>query len=37
MTSILKVNGKTINSGHGGRHLKGTGLDVNAVNKAFSE
>lgn len=30
-TATINVNGKTVNFGHGGRHLEGTGLDVNTV------
>ena len=36
ITSTIKANGQTVNFGHGGRHLEGTGLSVNAVNQALA-
>ena len=36
ITSTIKANGQTINFGHGGRHLEGTNLNVNAVNQALA-
>ena len=36
ITSSITVNGKTVNFGHGGRHLNGTGLDINVVNEAIA-
>ena len=36
VTSTIEANGKTITFGHGGRHLEGTGLDVNMVNQALA-
>jgi hypothetical protein len=36
ITSTVKANGKTVTFGHGGRHLSGTGLDVNMVNKTLA-
>ena len=36
VTSTIKANGQTINFGHGGRHLGGTSLNVNAVNQALA-
>ena len=35
VTSTIKANGQTVNFGHGGRHLEGTGLNVAAVNQAL--
>lgn len=37
ITSTIKVNGKTITFGHGGRHLNGVGIDIDAVNHALAE
>ena len=36
VTSTIKVNGRTVNFGHGGRHLEGTGLSVDTVNQALA-
>jgi len=36
ITSTIKENGKTVNFGHGGRHLEGTDLNVDAVNQALA-
>ena len=36
-TSKININGKIINFGHGGRHLKGTGLNMNEVNKLIAD
>ena len=36
ITSTIKVNGLTVSFGHGGRHLEGTSLNVNAVNQALA-
>lgn len=36
VTSTIKANGQTVNFGHGGRHLEGTGLNVDAVNQALA-
>lgn len=36
VTDSIEVNGKTINFGHRGRHLEGTGLDINEVNQAIA-
>lgn len=36
-TATIDVNGKTVNFGHGGRHLEGTGLDVNKVNQTLAD
>ena len=36
ITATIDANGKTVNFGHGGRHLEGTGLDVNKVNQALA-
>ena len=36
VTSTVEANGKMIDFGHGGRHLDGTGLDVNAVNETLA-
>lgn len=33
---IIKENGKTVNFGHGGRHLEETDLNVDAVNQALA-
>ena len=36
ITSTIRVNGKQVNFGHGGRHLEGTGLNANRVNQAIA-
>ena len=36
VTSTIKVNGRTVNFGHGGRHLEGTGLSVDTINQALA-
>ena len=36
VTSTIKANGQTVKFGHGGRHLEGTGLNVDAVNQALA-
>ncbi len=36
ITSTIEANGQTVNFGHGGRHLEGTSLNVNAVNQALA-
>ena len=36
ITSTIKENGKTVNFGHGGRHLEETDLNVDAVNQALA-
>ena len=36
VTATVKINGKTINFGHGGRHLTGTGLDMDTVNRTLA-
>jgi len=36
ITGTYEINGKTINFGHGGRHLDGTGLNVNKVNEILA-
>ena len=37
ITSKILINGKEVVFGHGGRHLTGTKLNVNAVNKKLAE
>ena len=37
ITSRISINGKEITFGHGGRHLIGTRLNINAVNKKLAE
>ena len=36
VTSSIVINGKTVDFGHGGRHLEGTGLNVDMVNKTLA-
>ena len=36
VTSAIRVNGQMVIFGHGGRHLEGTGLNVNVVNQALA-
>ena len=36
ITSTIEVNSQTVSFGHGGRHLEGTSLNVNAVNQALA-
>lgn len=36
VTSTIIVNDTTVNFGHGGRHLEGTGLNVDLVNQALA-
>ena len=37
ITTTIKINGKTIDFGHGGRHLEGTGLNIDTVNQALAK
>ena len=36
VTSTIKINGKTVEFGHGARHLEGTNLDAGTVNKILA-
>jgi hypothetical protein len=36
ITSTIETNGQTVTFGHGARHLEGTNLDINTVNKALA-
>lgn len=37
VSDSINVNGKTVNFGHGGRHLIGKGLDVRKVNQILAD